>query len=193
MPEKPKRKPESEMSRRRFLQLGIATAGISLATAITSRWMTQRTESTPQVENCAYSWASNTTRLNEQSSTLLQEALLADGLTPAQAEVYDRAMEYKTCYDAEGNILSQDLLYRDNESALVVFAVEALALNEDTHASRVEDVLETLSCIETFYVQDVEVQLTDGEASLIWQAPFYAIQQTTNVNEIYNTGRNPQP
>ena len=140
-----KAKRKGGMSRRRFLKLGIASATASIGAVIATRWMTQSPEVAPtELSNCGYSWGPNTTRINEDSSALLQDALLADGLTPSQVEVYDRAMEYQTCYDAEGNIISSELLYRHNESAMVAFNAGDTALSaEAEHRSFVENVLDT--------------------------------------------------
>lgn len=194
MPEKPERKTKRKLSRRRFLKIGIATTAISIGAGITGCRMTSllnATPVTPEVANCVFSWGPNTTRINEANSALLQEALVEDGLNPTRVEVYDRAMEYKTCFDADGDEISRELLYRSNEGAIVMFTVEASAMSEDTHRAFIEDVLATLTSIEVFYLQDLEVQISNSDDSLIWKAPVYQAQTTED--DLYSIGQTTQP
>lgn len=190
MPEKSKRKIKPEMSRRRFLQIGIATTAISIGAGVTAYRMTSSLNIAPttsEVAHCAFSWGPNTTRINEVNSGLLQEALVADGLNPTQVEVYDRAMEYQTCFDHDSNEISNELLYRHNEGAIVMFTVEASTMSEDSHRAMIEDVLATLTAIETFNVQDLEVQISNGDNNLAWKASVYQAQTTDD--DLYSIGR----
>lgn len=190
MPEKSKRKIKAEMSRRRFLKIGIATTAISIGAGITAYRMTTSLNVAPttsEVANCAFSWGPNTTRINQANSALLQEALISDGLNPTQVEVYDRAMEYEICFDHDGNAISNELLYRSNEGAIVIFTVEASAMSEESHRAMIEDVLATLTAIETFNVQDLEVQISNGDNNLAWKASVYQAQTTED--DLYSIGQ----
>lgn len=181
MSEKSKRKNKSQMTRRHFLKIGVVTTAISVGAGITGCRMTSLLNATPvmpEIAHCFYTWGPNTTRINEANSALLQEALVSDGMNPARVEVYDRAMEYSTCVDADDNVVSSELLYKNNEGAIVVFTVGQSELNEDTHRTLIEDVLATLTGIATFNVQDLEVQVSNGDDSLLWKAPVYQAQTT---------------
>jgi|GEM_PF-5126414 len=150
---KAKRSEQQGMSRRQFLQVAIATGAIASSAGIFALW-----GNTPEAVHYSYSWVRpDVLRLNQNSSNLLREALFADGFAPAQVKVYDRAMEYKTAFSSDGQVVSRELLFRDNETAEINFTVDGNLMSDDAQASIIESVSDLLAQSDNFRVQKIDI------------------------------------
>lgn len=154
MQEKAKRKPQQEMSRRQFLQVGIATGAIATGAGILALWG----NTSSQAVRYSYSWVRpDVLRLNQDSSDLLGETLSVDGFAPAEVKVYDRAMEYKTAYSAKSEVVSREVLFREDETAEIAFSIDADVLNDEMQATLIQDISDSLSRNNSFRMQNINI------------------------------------
>jgi|GEM_PF-4288086 len=135
--------------------------------------------------NCYFTWAANVLDPNVDSSAVLDSALQDAGIVVDVAQVFDRRMEYSTCEEG-GEIVSQQLLYRNGDTVSVQILADAADVTEANFENLVNDIVRTIDESSIFTRGRLEIYLSSSSVTLIWQTE--GLSSAANSENPYNEG-----